>query len=30
MEAVGAHRAILGLPLPDRRNVLGEFVKSLT
>ena len=30
MEAAGAHRAILGLPLPDRTDVLGELVKSLT
>jgi F420-dependent oxidoreductase-like protein len=26
----GAHRAILGLPLPDRSGVLADLVKSLT
>lgn len=30
MEAAGAHRAILGLPLPDRTGVLAELVESLT
>jgi F420-dependent oxidoreductase-like protein len=29
-EAAGAHRAILGLPLPDRNGLLGELVESLT
>lgn len=30
MEAAGAHRAILGLPLPDRHGVLNEVVQNLT
>ena len=30
MEAAGAHRVILGLPLPDRNGVLSELVQSLT
>jgi hypothetical protein len=30
MERAGADRAILGLPLPDRKNVLEDVVLSLT
>jgi hypothetical protein len=29
-EAAGAHRAILGLPLPDRNGAVDELVQSLT
>jgi F420-dependent oxidoreductase-like protein len=30
MEAAGAHRAVLGLPLPDQTRVLDELLRSLS